>query len=827
MVQPSTRQKQQPRLLRLDPSNPVLPSLTPPLGNSRHKDDQALSQRRAKNLSQLHVALQTGSADTVWSAYLDLRQRFSGADTAYIEGDALEGNVTPKECRDMLNIIANDATKTRRGLNRVLRLVSEVRSQQRRLLARLQHVSETDYKARSRILTKEIEAWDSVLSPRLLNMIIALIGKSLRSVGLDDVDQVLDQLLTYEANELSRAAGPSRHANSANPVLASHSPDILRNLRTAMLSPVAQSALNKKVGSRRREPDFPNLATYNTILDIITRMVPRSDPARRSPSTQDHAEDEEDDAMLKFTKQHLASQSAEFNSSLANKLRRFDLDPEAAPLHLDALERADRLFHSVLNRMQRSSRIEPDPITFNIMITMYCLLDRWEAVHRVIRIMHDRHVLNIDCINNTLGRWVLREPATAKQHQSDNDAPKPAMDAALDVYRQLRQNLIYLELASHHSSFAYGSPDSYPQSKPEMVEAKLQSKDELGPLTWPDRNEPRSTESSRSPAFVPSSDAVQTVFGIPRLPQDLVPDEITHALVIRSLTWEGRFADALSVFRDLVSTPAQLPTNVPKKGEIRTVDVKTTGESLEEKKMQPTLAIFDSFFRGFSRHGIPSTVVSYDAEQPERSTWKPLSSSIPEEEGDQAERSLLQQKQKQDGRHAQQLQMWRIETFQEIFEAFLDFEPDVHQALTSTQTRTPEKPGRALSRDQENAKHRISTPLGWLSMTEKRNLDALRRSPSSNQLFWILTAIRRVSHDHAGWSLAMWRKVVDKFASNDASSTSSLQGRARGKLDWNGFVLDNRLRRVLEHLETRLSQEEGQSRDQDQEELWHHGQDER
>ncbi len=119
--------------------------------------------------------------------------------------------------------------------------------------------------------------------------------------------------------------------------------------------------------------------------------------------------------MAKFTEEHIESHSAQLNASLASKLQRLDLDPDAAPIHLDALERADRLFHSVLDRMQRVSRVEPDQITFNIMITMYCLLDRWDAVHRVIRTMRDREQLNTQCVNNALGQWIIRGAASASR----------------------------------------------------------------------------------------------------------------------------------------------------------------------------------------------------------------------------------------------------------------------------------------------------------------------------------------------------------------------------------------------------------------------------
>ncbi len=91
-----------------------------------------------------------------------------------------------------------------------------------------------------------------------------------------------------------------------------------------------------------------------------------------------------------------------------------------------------------------------------------------------------------------------------------------------------------------------------------------------------------------------------------------------------------------------------------------------------------------------------------------------------------------------------------------------------------------------------------------MSLAEKRRLDAARQALSPNELFWILTAIRRVSGDHARWSLAMWSQVVTKF-----------EGAGPTEAAWKGFRLDNRLRRVVEHLQTRVQQEHAEHAEHD------------
>ncbi|CDR98881.1 uncharacterized protein SPSC_02262 [Sporisorium scitamineum] len=769
-------------LLRLDPKHSILPSLTSTTTRDGNSNQDSLKQKRAKRLGRLHVALQSGSADAVWSAYLDLRHS-NGAYQIYpyTDNTASDSVLTPDEFRSVVKVVSNNAVRTKRGVNRILKLMSDIRGEQRRLLAQLQHASDAGDPARSRIVKSELEEWDHVVSPKLLNATISHIGRSLRSVGLDEIDQMLDQLLTYEANEQSRRNATHHDNFSSKHVSPLYSAGAMDHLRTAISSPTARSALSKKRG-KQRQPVFPDLAIYNTILDIITRTVHRSSTKRRSETEQaQEYDEEEEDVMSKFAEEQLESHSAEVHASLATKLRRFDLDADAVPLHADAFERADRLFHSVLERMQRKSGIEPDAITFNIMVTMYCLLDQWEMVHRVIRTASDQGVLRIDCINNALGHWLVRGPASTNASRKNEGLEINAIDSALEVYRQLRQNLVHAELASQHSSISYGRRETDAQDAHGKDRDSHSSHDTLGPLAWPDRDEGPSDHSASSLSMPAKSGAVEAILGIPRLPLEVMPDKITHSLMISSLTREGRFADALSVFKDLVSTPVR-PTG-------KDADAGPNGPGTEERKMKPTLAIFDSFFQGFSRHGRPSTSTRFDAQDPESSTWELVKSSEPSE-ADTGYASQVEEQQSKDGPHAQQLQLWRIETFQEIFDAFLHFEPDVSQVLG----QGAKHQGQGAS--SKRAERRISTPFGWLTLAEKRRLDALRRAPSTNQLFWILTAIRRVSHDHAGWSLAMWQKVTDKFDPEAPTSSDA----------WTGFRLDNRLSRVLDHLKARLSQ---------------------
>ncbi len=361
-----------------------------------------------------------------------------------------------------------------------------------------------------------------------------------------------------------------------------------------MLSPTAQPALGIRRSSHRHS-HFPDLATYNAILNIITRTVHRSNTDPRLQLKQDYTADDEEDAMANLTDQLLDQQLEQLSASLASKLRRFELDADAAPLHVSALDRADRLFHSVIERMERKSRIEPDAVTFNIMITMYCLLGRWDAMLSVMRTANNKGAVNVDCINNVLSHWLVRAPDSAIRHGDSNHTAESSTDQALEVYRQLRQNLVSAELASQGLTIAYGRNDSRSRMAPEEAGYDYRSRD-LGPLAWPDENEHAPKASTHMSNAAAANDAVQTILGLPSLPSHITPDEITHALMIDSLAREGRFADAFSVFKDLVSTPSRRHDTKTQANRLRNSDASA---DKQESRMQPTLAMFISFFRGF------------------------------------------------------------------------------------------------------------------------------------------------------------------------------------------------------------------------------------
>ncbi len=776
----------------MDSARPVVPSLTPSSSINGKEREAQLSAVRAKGLSQLHAALQAGSVDQVWSAYTELRNRQIERDpyTFTAETAVLDGIITPWECHRMIGILANEATKTKAGINRLLRVLADLRGQQRRLLARIERASGAKQTSRRNVLRKELQAWDEVLTPPLLHTTLVHIGKSLRSVGLDEIDEVLDQLLTYEANEQYRSQTTLQHdkrlPSPASSKAKAASQDGLAALRDRVLSPLARSAVTKKLESRRPPTDSPDLATYNTLLDIITRTVRRSSPIGQSPSAHENDQDDEVDSVARLTQEELGSHSAQLDASLASKLQRFGLDPEAAPVQLDSRERADRLFHSMLERMQRTSGLEPDVITYNIMISMYSLLDRWEAVRRVLRGLADEGMLNIDSVNNALHHWQVRGPLSASRASDRQAGDNGAIDSALQVYGQLRQNLVQAELGSHHSTIAYGDPDIQPRSKSTKRSEALDATGEAGPLSWPEENESLGDAHRSHSVHAPANEAVEAVLGMTSVPHHVLPDEVTYAMMINSLARSGRFADAFGVFKDLVSTPTR---SQPRSNDGRDEDrlYGSKAAPVEEKKMQPTLAIFVSFFRGFAKYGRPSQAIHYDAEHPERTTWEPVPSL---QDGGEIETTPTTPAQ-------QQLELWRIETFQQIFDAFLGFEPEIDPILAN-------RGGGRIRRDDESARRPISTPFGWVSLAEKRRLDAARQALSPNELFWILTAIRRVSGDHARWSLAMWSQVVTKF-----------EGAGPTEAAWKGFRLDNRLRRVVEHLQTRVQQEHAEHAEHD------------
>lgn len=235
---------------------------------------------------------------------------------------------------------------------------------------------------------------------------------------------------------------------------------------------------------------------------------------------------------------------------------------------------------------------------------------------------------------------------------------------------------------------------------------------------------------------------LRQIIDLDNLPVEFVPTHITYALMIRVLTRAGRLSDALGVFKDLVSTP----------------------EPGSAECFQPTLEIYASFFKAYAMHGKPSQIVHYDDQQPEQSQWAANNEARTGENEDT---------------NNTQAAMWNMDTFREIFANFLQFTPVLHYL--------PQQPADGLTgATLDQAVRTDNFDLSRLPLESKH----LNRAPSPSTLFWILTSLRRVSGNHARWTLAMWQKVEDKF-SNARSDDGS---------QWYKYSLDPRLHRIINSL---------------------------
>ncbi|PWZ01838.1 hypothetical protein BCV70DRAFT_198119 [Testicularia cyperi] len=830
-----------PHLGRLDPSLPLAfldrREGTGSVGDSPGETASGRERMRdvARRASRLETALEAGSADRVWDTLSDLANfdasNASGRPSPLSSHTSAVDVLSAKDYQRALRILISRGSRTKTDAARITRVVSQIRRQSRRLSAKIQAATDQGQWERVRLYSRQLEDWNAILTPALLNRAIAYSGHGLRTATMNEFEEVLDQLL--EIGDFGASASKQEPDLTAK-----------RQPTSSRAARYQTESIHRSVQSGLRSHDraaFPDVVTYNTVLSILVRMLHRRTPQYRPTDVEGPDEDDTLDARAAELQQ---ARVRARDANLSDKLRRLQLD-DGPSGGVVSLEWADKVFHSVLQRMQHQSKIEPDSVTFNTMLSMYCRLDQWETVHQAVRAMHDRNILRTECINNVLWFWIRR--GSSNKVKDTAAVTTAAMDDALEIYRRLRDNVVQLELGKRYSDVDADERSQYdaPHRSWKFVRADEDDGEVHDPSTGSGsaikpkgKSSQHESTSSTMPAGTVTDmrdDALGRVLGISDLPMDLVPSDVTYSLIIKSLAHEGRFADALGVFKDLVSTP---------KGSA--ITDRLDGIVQHDAMMQPNLGIFDSFFRGYSRFGRPSELVHYDEQDPTNSTWQRLEFDEAPNEGEsdiETDAKAHAIAEELEDEHGEQKALWTMSTFKEIFVAFLRFQPDESEiwraAGTSSdpaqrksgQVRVPQNRDlaeealagshtAASSREAYGAsgspisssairggrtlseKRQLPLTYSDLNIRQRRLLNELRRSPSAKQLFWILTAIRRVSGDEPNWSLAMWYQVVDKFASSHSSPHATSTGIAHTRsFAWTDFRLDNRLERIVEYLE--------------------------
>ena len=249
-------------------------------------------------------------------------------------------------------------------------------------------------------------------------------------------------------------------------------------------------------------------------------------------------------------------------------------------------------------------------------------------------------------------------------------------------------------------------------------------------------------QSQATPAaqLTPFQRRLRAVTGIDKLPKGVVPDAETYSLVIKSLSWHGDLQGAMNVLEDMVQTPLDAGkvlregdgmAGMAQQDESQFFDSSSADIQQTTETFLPGLDIYDSLFRGFARLGVPARLDFLNEFAPSDSTW-----NIDDEEG-----------------HG--LADWNIKSFCGIFESFLQLPPrDPHRLQNENQLLDPYK---AASTASENG-----SGDSFYRATHPAEIGSI--APSPDQFFWLLTALRRVSGDHARWTLMQWSRAWTKFS---------------------------------------------------------------
>lgn len=305
------------------------------------------------------------------------------------------------------------------------------------------------------------------------------------------------------------------------------------------------------------------------------------------------------------------------------------------------------------------------------------------------------------------------------------------------------------------------------------------------------------------------STAGSDFFGLQKT--DVRPNAVTYELMIRGLCHHGDLMNALIVFKDMISHVSVSHSGIPKELDDRSQRPSTSQDAQEDHKqlqpLHPSISTYVTLFYGFAKHGTPSQLVEGNPSRPRECQWKPLETA----EGP-----------------------WKIDVLVDVLEGFLSASPNPGRAEVPIDDSRVEKdtnfildaPLKILKyfdptinpyppsfRVRPELKRnnwrvhpdRVEFARVWPKQKRVLPLEALssEKAPSPNQLFQIVTALRRVSNDHVPWVLAQWDRIEAKFG----PSPSGIGERPHDKDDdpinrsgWAGWKLDKRMERLIDWL---------------------------
>jgi hypothetical protein len=419
-----------------------------------------------------------------------------------------------------------------------------------------------------------------------------------------------------------------------------------------------------------------------------------------------------------------------------------------------------RVFETVWSRLCYLH--QPDAVSYGTALLLESKLAPWrglslgstdlfDPLRKVSIKLQKRKLLETSHVNQLMWATLRYDPIFQDSLDVTFDAQWPKIEDCMQLYQEMRGNAVQVEMEWERRQNG-------------------ELKKLFGPNQWPNH-------------VAPPNALLQREKG---LPIDILPDQITYELLIRGLTWRGDLRRAASLFDEM--TQSDVGTHQRLK--------KLKRDKIDSKEVEPpsqfyhgTFSTYDSFFRGFAKHSIPCNIVYFDPKEPNSTQFEAIQGE--EEQND-----------------------WNMQSLMDLLDAYLRLDPKAcREAMEGYRSKAPIRKRTWLFEDQidkidwfldlDNSMMQLWDSIMSLENPEAHSQMETCPGPSPQQLFFLLTALRRASNDNARWVLFQWQRVVDKFGSIRQSEEAENQ-RTPNEEGWTGWKLNHRLVRVLDHLKSRM-----------------------
>ena len=388
--------------------------------------------------------------------------------------------------------------------------------------------------------------------------------------------------------------------------------------------------------------------------------------------------------------------------------------------------------------------------------------DVWEPVRRLMEIIADQGMLRASHLNQVMWASLRYDPSLLEAQSGErtedwSSVGWPSSDAYRQIYEEMRGNAVRAEMdALQHS----------------------QNKE---------------TIARNAPCIPPLDNAL--LGKVRTMPTDVLPTHLTYELLIRALTWRGDLRGAVVILDEMMQSQADSTKRLLslRRGE-------QLSDPTSSPNFQPTLATFDAFFRGFCKHGVPSTLLDFDHSSPQKGQWVQTHTN-------------------------EEANGWTIEALEGLLEGLLDLDAmSCRRAELGYPSAIEKEPEHSDHSSMLSSKLALRSPSldidktsglqsedpslteTWQSIASLQSPEQTRiescHGPTRQQRFNILTALRRTSTDDPEWVIAQWQRVEDKFGpSGEGLDVCDEAGELINEEGWKGWKTDARLERVLLFLE--------------------------